>query len=64
MNIGAEIKRLREAREMPAILLAKKARISPSELCRLEMGKDPNPCWKTVEQILSAMHVELVTRPV
>jgi transcriptional regulator with XRE-family HTH domain len=64
MNIGAEIKRLREAREMSALQLAQKAGVPASMLCRLELSKSPNPCWQTVEKILAAMHVEIVTRPV
>lgn len=63
MNIGTEIKRLREAREMSQLHLARKAGLQASFLCRLEKAKVSNPSWDTVVKLLTAMGVTIKLVP-
>ncbi len=62
MNVGDNIRRLRESRKMSQNYLAKKAGITPSMLCQIERGtKNPSlQVGKEISDILGCKMEELL----
>lgn len=58
MKIGEKIRDERIKRNMSQKTLADKAKISPSYLCDIEVGRS-NPSLKTLEKISMAFNVSL-----
>jgi DNA-binding Xre family transcriptional regulator len=55
----AELKRIRVARGVTAVDVAKRAGIAPAAMSRLEAGKNPNPTYETLSRYAAAIGVEI-----
>jgi transcriptional regulator with XRE-family HTH domain len=58
-NIGKNIKKLREEREISQDRLSKLADISSNTVAKLELDDSPNPTIETLRKIARALNVEV-----
>jgi transcriptional regulator with XRE-family HTH domain len=56
------LKRLREAKRLTAAEVARRARIDPAAMSRLESGKSANPTFETLARYASAIGADLEIR--
>lgn len=56
-DIGKNIKKLREQRDISQDRLSKLADISSNTIAKLELGQSPNPTIETLKKIAKALEV-------